>query len=572
MMKNAKLYDVRPIESIRDMVISSCEVFAERTAYLKKQKKSMPYEPVTYAEFKEIVWNLGTRLLNMGLGGKRVAIISENRYEWVLAYMASVCGDMTVVPIDRELAASDIINLLKISKASAVVYTGKLSADLAGVKDAVPEVQYMITMDSDKATDGELKLYDLITEGETLRKGGDASYDDVTIDVNAAKILLFTSGTTALSKGVLLSHKNIATNLMGMCSMVDIRPTDVFLATLPIHHTYASTCGIMAPLYRGSCVAFADGLKYILNNLKESKTTVLLGVPAMFELIHKRIWAMARQNGLEGKLKMGLKLSGGLRKLGIDARRKIFKTVLDNFGGEIRLFVSGAAAIEPAISKSFHDMGILFLQGYGITECAPIVSLNRDINYKDDAIGLPLPGVDIKIDNPNEEGIGEIICRGDNIMLGYYENDEATGEVIKDGWFYTGDYGRIDEDGFVKFEGRKKNIIIAKNGKNVYPEELETMLSKSDYVAECMVYGHDDEDGETTIHAQVFPDMQAVELVLGTNPDEAKVKELIQSVVDDVNKHNPVWKYIRKTVIRKEEFEKTTTKKIKRFAEANKEK
>ena len=571
-MKKDKLYEVRQIESIRDMIISSCEIFAERTAYLKKQKKTMPYETVTYAEFKELVWNLGTKFLNLGLGGKKVAIISENRFEWPICSMATLCGDMTVVPIDLELEASDMINLIKISKASAVVYTGKISSKLANLKNEVPEVEYMINMDADKLSDGELELYDLISQGKELRKNGDTSYDNVVVDNTAARILLFTSGTTALSKGVLLSHKNIATNLMSMCSMVDIKSTDVFLATLPIHHTYASTCGIMAPLFRGSCVAFADGLKYILNNLKESKTTVLLGVPAMFELIHKRIWAMARQNGLESKLKLGLKLSGALRKVGIDARRKIFKTVIDNFGGEIRLFISGAAAIEPSISKSFHDMGILFLQGYGITECAPIVALNRDIYYKDDAIGLPLPGLEIKIINKNEEGVGEIICRGDNVMLGYYENEEATNEVLKDGWFYTGDYGVIDEDGFIKFEGRKKNIIIAKNGKNVYPEELETMLMRSDYVAECMVYGHEDEDGETYIHAQVYPDKAAVELKLGANPSEDKVKELIQSVVDEVNKHNPVWKYIRKTVVRNEEFEKTTTKNIKRFAEANKEK
>jgi long-chain acyl-CoA synthetase len=329
---------------------------------------------------------------------------------------------MTVVPIDLELAPSDLTNLIKISKASAVVYTGKLSEKLISIKSDIPELEYTINMDSEKVREGELDLYSLIEEGKKLRDSGDTSFDNITIDKEAARILLFTSGTTALSKGVLLSHKNIATNLMSMCSMVDIKKTDVFLATLPIHHTYASTCGIMAPLYRGSCVAFADGLKYILNNLKESKTTVLLGVPAMFELIHKRIWAMARQNGLEGKLKMGLKLSGALRKLGIDARRKIFKTVIDNFGGEVRLFISGAAAIEPSISKSFHDMGILFLQGYGITECAPIVALNRDIDYRDDAIGLPLPGLEVKVINKNEEGVGEIICKGDNVMLGYYES------------------------------------------------------------------------------------------------------------------------------------------------------
>ncbi len=569
-MKKDKLYEVRQIESIRDMLISSCEEFADRNAYLKKQKKSLPYEPVTYAQFKEIVWNFGTKLLDMGLAGKKVAIISENRYEWCISYMGVVCGDMTVVPIDRELAKEDIKHLIEFSESSAVIYTGKISEELKEIKSQLEGLEVLINMDIPESTDEEYSLYALIEEGRALREAGNKVYDEIEVDNTAARIILFTSGTTALSKGVLLSQKNIATNLMAMCSMVDIKKTDVFLATLPIHHTYASTCGIMAPLYRGSCVAFADGLKYILNNLKESKTTVLLGVPAMFELIHKRIWAMARQNGLESKLKMGIKLSGALRKLGIDARRKIFKTVIDNFGGEVRLFVSGAAAIEPAISKSFHDMGILFIQGYGITECAPIVSLNRDINYKDDAIGLPLPGLEVKVIDKNEEGVGEIICRGDNVMIGYYKNDEATNEVLKDGWFYTGDYGTIDEDGFIKFEGRKKNIIIAKNGKNVYPEELETMLSKSDYVAECMVYGHE-EDGEEYIHVQIYPDKAAIELKLGANPPEEKVAELINSVVDEVNKRNPVWKFIRKTIIRKEEFEKTTTKKIKRFAEANKE-
>ena len=570
-MRKDELYEVRKIESLRDMLISSCDIFAERTAFLKKQKKSMPYEPVTYAEFKELVWNLGTKFLDMGLAGKKIAIVCENRFEWPIAYMATVCGDMTVVPIDMELSAPDIFNLLKISKASAVIYTGKLSEKFADMKKEVPQIEYMINMNIEDSNETELAFYKLIDEGKALRDNGDKSFDGIEVNSEDARILLFTSGTTALSKGVLLSHKNIAANLMAMCSMVNIKPDDVFLGTLPVHHTYASTCGIICPLYRGACVAFADGLKYILNNLKESKTTVLLGVPAMFELIHKRIWAMARQNGLESKLKLGLKLSGALRKIGIDARRKIFKTVIDNFGGAVRLFISGAAAIEPDISKSFHDMGILFLQGYGITECAPIVALNRDIYYKDDAIGLPLPGLEVKLHNVNDEGVGEIICRGDNVMLGYFENEEATAEVLKDGWFYTGDYGTIDKDGFIKFEGRKKNIIIAKNGKNVYPEELETMLLRSDYIAECMVYGHVDEDGEEYIHVQIYPDKAAVELVLGENADEAKVTELIESVVDEVNKSNPVWKMIRKTVIRKEEFEKTTTKKIKRFAQANKE-
>ena len=569
-MKKDKLYEVRQISTIKEMLIQSADIYAERNAYLRKLKRGDSYTGVTYAQFKADVWALGTGFAKIGLsGGKRIAVIGENRYEWVLSYLASVNGDTMFVPIDRELASADIINLLKVAKVSAVVYSPKIASKLECAKSELEGLEFMISMDAtDDAAD--YTVASLMAMGKEAIDAGDTTFEDVVIDPNEAKIILFTSGTTALSKGVLLCHRNICANLMSMCSMVDITPDDTFLSILPPHHTYESTCGILAPMFRGSCVAFSDGLKYIPNNLAEAKVSVLLGVPAVFELLYKRIWAAARQKGIESKLKTGIKLSNALRKLGIDKRRTIFKSVHDTFGGNLRLFVSGAAAIDPAVAKGFRDLGILFLQGYGITECSPIVTLNRDINYKDNAAGLPLSCLEVKIDNPNAEGIGEIICKGDNVMLGYYENDEETAKVLKDGWFYTGDLGYIDEDGFVIISGRKKNIIIDKNGKNVYPEELETFINKNDYVLESMVYAH--EDGDVfEIRAQVFPNMAEIEQKLGKDVTSEQVQELMQSVIDEVNKRNPTWKYIRKVIVRTEEFEKTTTKKIKRYAKSNQE-
>lgn len=562
-MKKNKLYEVTEISSIRDMICKSAATFADKNACLRKLRRGDPYTGVTFRQLKADIWALGTAFLDMGLADKRVAVIGENRYEWVVSYMAAACGNIMIVPIDRELAAPDIINLLKIAKVSAVVYSPKIASKVADAKSEVPEIEYMIAMDeSDK--EAELFVPALIEKGKAMIESGNRAYDDVKIDTEEPKIMLFTSGTTALSKGVLLCNRNITSDLMAMCKMVYVGPDDVFLSILPPHHTYECTCGIMAPIYRGSCIAFNDGLKYIPNNLAESRATVMLGVPAVFELIYNRIWAAARQKGIDGKLKKGIKLSNALMKLGIDKRRSIFKAVHDTFGGKVRLFISGAAAIDPAISKGFRDLGITFLQGYGITECSPIITLNREVNYKDDSAGIPLTCLEVKIHEPNEEGIGEIKCKGDNVMLGYYENDEETSKAIKDGWFYTGDLGYVDDDGFWYITGRKKNIIIAKNGKNVYPEELETFICKSDYVSECMVY-EDKRGSDTEICVQIFPNMSEIELKLGKDAADEKIKELMQSVVDEVNKRNPTWKYIRRVYVRKEEFEKTTTKKIKRY-------
>lgn len=566
-MKKPKLYEVDKITDLRDMLLRSVRLYGENKAFLRKHKRGEPYEQVTFNEYKKDVWALGTALIKLGLGGKKVGIVGENCYEWITSYMAVACGGMTVVPLDRELADEDLTNLIKISDLSAVIFSAKTAQKLKSVRTLAPECEKLISMSKTDVFDDILNVSELIDIGMHDIENGNDSYDNIKIDSESPSILLFTSGTTAMSKGVVLCHRNIVSNVMAMCSMIKVYTSDVFLAILPPHHTYQCTCGMMAPIYLGACVAFNDGLKYIQSNLKESKATIMLGVPAVFEMMYKRIWSSARSNGLENKLRKGIKMSNMLLKVGIDKRRKIFKSVIDNFGGELRLFISGAAAINPDVSKGFRDMGINFIQGYGITECSPIVALNCDDYYKDNAAGIPLSCLEVKLWNENSDGVGEIICKGSNVMLGYYENEEETKSVLKDGWFYTGDLARIDRDGFIIIEGRKKNIIIAKNGKNVYPEELESILNNSEYVAESMVYGVDDESGDTEIRVQIFPDMNAIKMRLGSDVSSDKVQELMESVVSDVNKRNPIWKYIRKVIVRNEEFAKTTTQKIKRYVE-----
>ena len=503
-MKNYPYYEVDEITSLKDMIANSVKKYGDKAAMLVKDTPGSSYREVSFKQLDKDIESLGTSFLDLNLAKKKIAVISETRYEWYITYLAAVNGESTIVPIDKELPADDWKHLLKIANVSAVVYSKKFSSDMIGAKEEIDNLEYLINMDIEEDTENELSIKKLVKKGRNALLANNTRFKNIEINPEEARILLFTSGTTAMSKGVLHSHKTISTNLMNMCKMAYIDEKDTFLSVLPIHHTYECTCGFLAPLYRGCTVAQCEGLKYILKNIAESKATVMLGVPAIFETMYKRIWAMAKKNGIEGKLKAGLAISNTLRKVNIDVRRKLFKQVIDNFGGKIRLFVSGAAAINPDVSKGFFDMGIKFIQGYGITECAPLVALNRDKFYKYDSAGYPCVGMEIKIVDTDENGIGELICKGPNVMIGYYENKEATDEVLKDGWFYTGDLAYFDDDGFIHITGRKKNVIIASNGKNVFPEELETFLNEDPNILESMVYG-DESNGETVLAAIIVP-------------------------------------------------------------------
>lgn len=542
-------------------------IFADEAAFLVKTEEGGPYKPITYKQYYDEVNALGTALINLGLSGKRVAIISENRYEWTVSYLATVNGTGIVVPLDKELPVGEIKSLLLRAKADAVFYSGSKSSEIESISNELPNLKYLISFDNDQSTDKILSYRDLMKKGFELVKIGDRSFLDAEIDREAMSILLFTSGTTDKSKAVMLSHKNICSNLMDMCSMLYIGKDDVFLLILPLHHTYACTCGFLCQIYRGSTIAFCEGLRHIVKNLKESRTTVILGVPLILEAMYKRIWDQASKDPkMLKKLKLGLKVSKVLKSIGIDIRKQLFKPIHENFGGAIRLFISGGAAIDPKVVQGFQDFGIHCVQGYGLTECSPIIALNRDVDYRNNAAGLPLPNVEIKIYSPNEEGIGEIIAKGPNIFLGYYENEELTKEVIVNGWFHTGDLGYIDEDNFVYITGRKKNVIVTKNGKNIYPEEIEALLNQSPFIAECVIYGREGGgEGDIEVAAEVYPDMEKVkEALQNENPTQEQVYKLIEDEVHKVNKTLVLYKYVRHITIRETEFEKTTSKKIKR--------
>jgi long-chain acyl-CoA synthetase len=578
-MKNIPLYEVRKIRSIKELMDTSAELYSDRTAFLYKPKGNDKYVPVTFRQFKADVDALGTALIDIGLKGGRVAIISENRYEWAVSYMAVVNGTGIVVPLDKELPENEIENLLIRSKADAVIFSDNLKNSVLNIAKRIDFIKHYIIMDdaaekngSDTSQQTELtELKELIEKGRKKVAEGCRDFIDAEIDTEALSILLFTSATTDTSKAVMLSHRNIAENLMAMSSMLNIVPDDVFLSVLPLHHTYENTCGFLCPHYRGAAVAYCEGLRHIVKNLQEAKATVMLGVPLIYESIYKRIWDQAAKNPkLLKKLKFGLKLSGFLRKFGINITKKLFAPIHNNFGGNIRIFISGAAGIDPEVARGFRNFGIHFVQGYGLTECSPIVALNRDVDFKDEAAGLPLPGLEVRIDGAGSDGVGEIVVKGPSVMMGYYEDPENTAEALKDGWFYTGDLGFIDDDGFVHITGRKKNVIVTKNGKNIYPEEVETLLNKSRYIKECIVFGKDDPVyGDIVVSATVVPEMEIIESEFeGRKPTEDEIREIIRKEVKEVNKSLVTYKYVKDFNIRYEEFEKTTTRKIKRYVKS----
>ena len=561
------LYEIRAITDIKDLLIQSVKLYADRPAFWVRPMKNRPYAPITFSQLNQEVREMCASLSKLGMSNKKVAVISENRYEWAVSYFAAVIYAGMVVPIDRDLPFEDIQSLLNAAEVSCVIYSAKFSDSLMEWNAARKTPAILINMDIAEDNESELSIRRVLENGTALLAAGDSSFDDVVIDPSEAKVLIFTSGTMATPKGVILSHKNIVTNLMDMCQMIYIDENDIFLSVLPLHHTYECTCGFLCQIYRGSSIAYCDGLKYILSNFKEAGATVMLGVPAIFETLYRRLWAIAGKNGVERKLKAALKISAVLRRFGIDIRRKLFADIHKSFGGKLRLFISGAAAVDPEASKGFRDLGISFLQGYGITECSPIVAVNRDKQYKDHAAGMYMPRVDIRLINKNEDGVGEIACRGDNVMIGYYKNDAATADAFTDGWFKTGDLGVVDKDGFLMVTGREKNVIVMKNGKNVYPEELEFLVEKHQEVSECMVYGEYIERlQETQLSIQVLPNFEYIQETYGDKQPE-EIKKLIEHIILKINRRNVRYKYIRNVYLRENEFIKTTTRKIKRYAQ-----
>lgn len=565
----------RPIADLKHMLETSVDLYGDNTAFIQKFAKNEPYKSITYKEAFDAINSLGTALIDRGLKGKRIAVIGENCYQWATSYLAVICGTGVAVPLDKELGASELRQLAKEAKVSAVMFTEKYADIFKEIKaSGETDIQMLIKLNGEKEDEELIEWSKLIAEGRTLLESGDRRFLDAKINPEEMSELLFTSGTTGIAKGVMLSHKNICFDLMIAPTILKVNPWDIFFSVLPIHHTYEGTCGFLMPLYKGAAIAYCEGLKHIVKNLSEVSPTMFLGVPALFETLYKTIMKNIRKQGKEGLVKKVLAVNKVTKKIGIDLNKKLLKDILKVFGGRMRVLISGGAAIDPAILQFFNDLGFIAVQGYGLSECAPMGALNPDQHkyMRNASVGHILPGMDVKIVDKDEDGIGEICLRGDNVMLGYYNMPEETAKVIKDGWFYTGDQGYIDDEKFIYITGRKKNVIIASNGKNVFPEELEYLLSKIPYVSESMVWGADNErNGDITIVAAIRPDMEEVEAVIGKNPDEEAVKKLLWEEVDKVNAELPLFKKIRNIAVRNEEFEKNTSKKIKRFVESNKQ-
>lgn len=553
MSEKNRLYDIHEISDFKDMILKSADMYGDSPAFMVK-RGGTAYSRISYNELYSEIRGLATAFSEeTGLFGKKYAVVSENRYEWALTYLAVTCGGGIIVPIDKELPFDEILSFIERSGAEVCVCSKKYYDK---IKD-IPQLKATINMD-----DG----FDaILNRGFDMYSRGNTFFDDVKINPDIMSVLLFTSGTTDIAKGVMLSQKNIVTNIMSMSKQIKIRRDDVFLCLLPLHHTYECTCGFLCPLYLGASIAFCEGLMHIQKNMVESGTSVILGVPAIFENMHKKIFRTAKKQGKLKILKTAMKINSVLGRVGIDASRKLFKDVKDSFGGRLRLMISGAAAIDPKISKDFRNLGISFLQGYGLTECAPIVAVNRDVDFKDEAAGKVIDCMEVKVENEDSDGIGEIVVKGENVMLGYYDNPETTAEVLCDGWFKTGDLGFVDNERFIFITGRKKTVIIASNGKNVFPEELEGKLGAYREIKECLIKGTKNQtNGNTEICAEIYPDYD----IFSGSSDEV-IMARIETIVKEINDKEPLFKRIRKVHIRKEEFEKTTTRKIKRYSSKN---
>lgn len=567
--------DSYPIADLRDMMYKSVERYGrEQVAFRQRFVKGEPFREITYGQTLDDLNALGTALAARNLLGKRIAIIGDNCYQWASSYLAAVCGLGVAVPLDKELGASELEQLVAEADCECVLFTKKFLSIFQDIHErGETNLRVLVNLNAEEEKDGVLSWARLIDEGKQRVLEGDRTYLDAEIYADEMGVLLFTSGTTGIAKGVMLSHTNICSDLMSAPTMLYVDKTDIFFSVLPIHHTYECTCGFLMPLYKGASIGYCEGLKYIQKNLQEIRPTFFLGVPLIFESLYKTIWKNIRKQGKEKTVKKVLKLNKTTSKFGLNLNKILLKDILNVFGGRMHMMIAGGAAIDPDILQFFRDLGIMALQGYGLTECAPMAALNPDDNPRNDSIGHVLPGDEAMIADKNDEGIGEICLKGPNVMMGYYHMPEETEKVLVDGWFHTGDLGYMDGP-YLYITGRKKNVIITRNGKNVFPEELEYYLGKVSLVAESMVWAAKDKDGQDDmIVATIRPDMEEVEAALGKEAaqDAAKVEQLLWNKVDEINKNLPLFKKIRKISVRKEDFEKTTGKKIKRFVSENKQ-
>ena len=570
---NSEVYKVDDVNDFRELLNRSAKKYPDHVAYEFKEnlvKKDQKIVKKTYKEVKEEVEALGSSLLNFGLEGKRIALIGNNRYEWCESYFAVTTSNMVVVPLDKALPNGEIKSLIERSKADAVIYENKYSEVFEEIKGSGnSSLKFYINMDLKNDENGILSFRKLVDDGKKLIKNKKSKYQKIKIDNTKMSVLIFTSGTTNTAKGVMLSQKNITSNIASMARMSKMYDNDVLLSFLPLHHTFECTITFLYGWYSGATVAFCDGLKYIAKNLEEYKISVFVAVPLVLETIYKKIQKGIRDQGKEKLVNMMSKLANFLLIFHIDIRRKVFKSVLDQLGGNLRIAYFGAASMDKKVIEGYNNFGIDTVQGYGLTETSPLIAAETDKEHCPGSVGMAPFNVQLKLEDVDENGVGEIVAKGPNIMLGYYENPEATAAVMKDGWFHTGDLGRFNKDGYLFIAGRKKEVIVLKNGENVFPSDIEFLVNKLHYVKESILFPRENTKGEIALGIKIVYDPDLIKEMFGDKTEE-EYKDLIWEDIKVINQELSVFKRIKELIITTEPLEKTTTQKVKRFKEIEK--
>lgn len=552
------------VTDLKDMLNKTGKLYGDRPGYIVKLEEGK-YITYTHLEIRDMINYLGTALISLGLKDKRIAVIGENRYEWELAYLSVVCGTGIVVPLDKSLPENELEELIERSEVEAIFYSKKYEEVIERIKYSEKnKLKHLISMDTDIHKEGIYSQKELIERGKKLVEEGNREFIDSKINSEEMQIMLFTSGTTSKSKVVALSHKNLVSNLMDFAAVLDVNSSDRMLSFLPLHHVFECTVGMLYSLYVGAERAFCDGIRHIVQNLNEYKITFASFVPAIYESMYKTILKGLEK---EGKLEAVQKLMIENKDKSMDEKKEIFKDIHKIFGGNVRLFISGAAALEKDVEQAFRDWGINLCQGYGLTETSPVIGVETDKNFRVGSIGKPLPHIKAKIEDANEEGMGELVVKGPNVMLGYYGDEEATKEVLKDGWFYTGDLAKIDDDGYIFICGRKKSVIVLKNGKNIFPEEMENLVNKIEGVKESFIFGkqQSDDKEDIKINVKIIFDREIMKEAYKVENDE-EIRKVLSDKIKEINKVMPKYKAIRGILISEEPLIKTTTNKIKRQA------
>lgn len=557
-----RIYDYLKINDLKDMLNKTGILYADRPAYKIKIEEGK-YQIYTHKEVRDMINNLGTALINLGLKGKRIAVIGENRYEWEIAYLSIVCGTGIVVPLDKSLPANELELLIERSDIEAIFYTKKYSDIIQNIKYSEKnKLKHLISMDSDENFEGIYSQKELIREGRKLIEEGNNEFLNAKIDPKEMEIMLFTSGTTSKAKVVALSHENICTNLMDIGSVLDVTQEDVFLSILPIHHVFECTVGFLFSLYKGAETVFCDGLRHIVENLNEYHVTVMACVPGIYE----RIFMMIRKKlDQQGKLEEILKNEEKYKNSSMQKKKEVFKEIHNMLGGKVKLLISGAAALDKTIEEKYRLLGLNLVQGYGLTETSPVVAVGTNKNYKLGSIGKTVPSVEAKLVDVNDDGIGELVVRGSSVMLGYYENEKVNKKSLQDGWFYTGDLAKIDEEGYIFMCGRKKSVIVLKNGKNIFPEEMENLVNKIEGIRESFIFGkiQSNDENNIKINVKIVFDRDVMKDVYKVEEDE-DIYKVLSKKIKEVNQTMPSYKAIRGMILTEEPLIKTTTNKIKR--------